>query len=179
MSDQQSRRDAPAGPTSFGAEPWRPARETKAQRQWRPGRRRPRRSIQASFCSSVLCLQAIVLFFVGMTLFGLHRGEPSAPWFLAGYTALAVIAVLACAVIRRPLGLAIGWGVQVVMICSAWFEYSLFVIGPLFALTWWYAVAKGRAMDQENKRRERLEAEWDAAHGYTGPDGYTGPQDGQ
>ena len=31
----------------FGDESWRPARETRAQRQWRPGTRRRRRSVRA------------------------------------------------------------------------------------------------------------------------------------
>lgn len=156
--------ETPEG-TRFGEEPWRPARQTRAQREWTPGRRRRQRSVQAMFTSVVLSLEAVLLFFLGMTLFGLNRGADHAPWFAVGFTVLAVVAVLTCALVRRPLGIAIGWGIQLVLILAGFWEYSMFVIGPLFALTWWYAVTKGRQIDVENVRRARLEEEWEAEHG--------------
>ncbi len=158
------RPDDSAG-AGFGAEDWRPARETRSQQAWRPGRKRKRRSVQALFASSVLCLEAIVLFFLGMTIFGLNRGEDHAMWFIVGYSLLAVVAILTCAIIRRPAGIMVGWALQLVLILSGFWEYSMFLIGPLFALAWWYAVVKGRKMDAENRERDRLQAEWEAEHG--------------
>lgn len=149
----------------FGSEDWRPARETKSQQAWRPGTKKKRRSIQALFASSVLCLEAIVLFFLGMTVFGLNRGEDHAVWFIVGYSVLAVVAILTCAIIRKPAGIIVGWALQLVLILSGFWEYSMFLIGPLFALAWWYAVVKGRRMDVENRERDRLQAEWEAEHG--------------
>ncbi|MDO5635257.1 MAG: DUF4233 domain-containing protein [Micrococcus sp.] len=150
----------------FGEEEWRPARETKKQRAWRPGQRKRLRSVRALFTSTVLCLQAVVLFFVGMTIYGLNREDPNAVWFIVGYSALAVIAVLSCALVRKPVGIAIGWGIQAATIASAFWEYSMLVIGPLFALAWWYAVTKGDQLDRENLQREKLEEQWDREHGY-------------
>ena len=148
----------------FGHEDWRPARETRAQRDWRPGRRRRTRSVRALFTSTVLCLEAVLLFFLGMTLFGLNRAEPHAPWIVVGFSALAVVAVLTCALVRRPVGIAIGWAIQAVLVLSSLWEYSMVLIGPLFTLTWWYAVTKGGQIDRENAERARAQAEWEAAH---------------
>lgn len=149
----------------FGAEAWRPERETKAQRSWTPGQRRRRRSTRAMFTSVVLTLESVVIFFLGMSLFGLNRGEEHALWFAIGFSVLAVVALLTCALVQRPVGIWIGWAIQLVLIVSGFWEYSMFVIGPLFALTWWYAVTKGREIDLENARRDRLEEEWAAEHG--------------
>ncbi|MCG7422164.1 DUF4233 domain-containing protein [Micrococcus sp. ACRRV] len=148
----------------FGAEDWRPARETKTQRAWRPGQRKRARSVRAMFASTVLCLEAVLLFFLGMTLFGLNRGADHAPWVAVAFTALAAVAVLDCALVRRPLGVAIGWAIQAVLIASGFWEYSMFVIGPLFALTWWYAITKGDQIDRENAARARAQAAWEASH---------------
>ena len=149
----------------FGDESWRPARETRAQRQWRPGTRRRRRSVRALFTSTILMLEAVLIFLVGMTLFGLHRGAPQAPWFAGGSVVLAVVAVLTCALVQKPVGIAVGWAIQAVLILSGFWEPSMFVIGTLFALTWGYAVVKGRQIDVENARRAREQAAWEAEHG--------------
>ncbi|MDY6055133.1 DUF4233 domain-containing protein [Micrococcus sp.] len=120
--------------------------------------------MRALFTSTVLCLEAVLLFFLGMTLFGLHRGEPVAPWFAGGFAALALVAVLTCALVRRPVGIAIGWALQAVLVVSGVWESSMLVIGPLFALTWWYAVTKGEQLDRENVRREQEQRAWEQAH---------------
>lgn len=155
----------PGEDAGFGGESWRPERETRSQRAWRPGTRRRRRSVRALFTSTVLTLEAVVIFFLGMMLFGMNRDQPGAVWFIVGGTALAVVAVLTCALVRRPAGIAVGWAIQAVLILSGIWEYSMFVVGALFALTWAYAVVKGGRMDVENAERDRLEAEWEAEHG--------------
>ena len=165
MSIDQPETGGPRGQERFGAESWRPERETRSQRQWRPGTRRRRRSVRALFTSTVLMLEAVLLFFLGLMLFGMHRDEPGAWWFVAGYAALALVAVLTCALVRRPVGIAIGWAIQAVLLASGFWEYSMFVVGALFTLTWGYAVIKGGSMDVENARRDRLEAAWEAEHG--------------
>lgn len=149
----------------FGDESWRPERETRAQRAWRPGTRQRRRSVRALFTSTVLMLEAVLIFFLGMMLFGMNRDQPGAVWFIVGYSAIAVVAVLTCALVRKPVGIAVGWAVQAVLVLSGFWEYSMFVVGALFALTWAYAVVKGGAMDVENAERDRLEAAWEAEHG--------------
>lgn len=45
-------------------------RMTKAQREWRPGMPKKRRSTKVMFASTVLLLEAFVVFFATLTVFG-------------------------------------------------------------------------------------------------------------
>ena len=54
------------------------AKLTKAQREWRPGMPKKRRSIKIMFASTVLLLEAFVAFFATLVVFGLYRDEVAA-----------------------------------------------------------------------------------------------------
>ncbi len=53
------------------------AKLTKAQREWRPGMPKKRRSTRVMFASTVLPLEAFVAFFVTLAFFGLTRDKLS------------------------------------------------------------------------------------------------------
>ena len=139
------------------------ARLTNAQREWRPGMKKKRRSIRTMFASTVLTLEAFLVFFAALTVYGLRKDIPG-PLTLGVGIGLAVVCILACALLTKPLGYWIGWGIQGVLFLIGFIEPTMFIIAILFTATWWYAVAKGRAMDRENAERDRLQAEWEAAH---------------
>lgn len=146
------------------------ARMTRAQREWRPGQKRKRRSIRVMFASTVLTLEAFVVLFATLGVFGLYRDRFAPALTLSAGVGLAVVCILTCALLRRPLGYWIGWAIQIVLIMAGFVEPLMFVVGILFACTWWYAVAKGRSMDLENARRDREQERWEARN--------TGPADG-
>ena len=148
-------------------ESWRPARESKSQRSWTPGQRKKARSIRATFTSSVLVMEALVLVFFGLAMFGANRGTPMAPWILTVSLVLAVVAVLDCALVRKPVGIWIGWAIQILLVASAFIEYTMAIVGVGFGLAWWYAVTKGGQIDRENVQRAEAEARWREEH----PDG--------
>lgn len=143
------------------------ARLTKAQREWRPGMPKKRRSTKVMFASTVLLLEAFVAFFGTLTVFGLRRGEIEPGIILGVGIALSLLLVLACAVVSRPWGIAVGWGLQVVLILTGFAEPAMFVVGALFAAAWWYGIRSGIRIDREVAERDRAQAEWEAAH----PDG--------
>ena len=60
------------------------AKLTKAQREWRPGMPKKRRSTKVMFASTVLLLEAFVAFFATLAVFGLRRGEISPALILVG-----------------------------------------------------------------------------------------------
>jgi hypothetical protein len=172
------------------------ARMTKAQREWRPGQKKKRRSVRVMFASTVLTLEAFVALFATLGVFGLYRDRIAPALTLTVGIALAVVCVLACALLRRPLGYWIGWAIQLILILAGFIEPLMFVVGILFAATWWYAVTKGRSMDLENARRDREQELWEAENpgepaadasggartkgrpGAAGPDGAAGPPAG-
>ena len=147
-------------------------RLTRAQREWRPGQTRPPRSVKALFASTVLCLEALLLFFFGLAAWGLNQNDWYAWWIFGGLCVLAVVSVLACAVLHKPFGYPLGWVLQVVMVLSfvavaLLSEYGLGVLlallpGVGFMACWWYAVTKGEQIDGEKMERYRAEEKLDA-----------------
>jgi hypothetical protein len=137
------------------------ARLTKAQREWRPGMPKKRRSTKVMFASVVLSLEAFVAVFAGLALFGLRNKDTG---ILVASLALAVVLIASCAFMGRKWGPALGWILQLVLIAAGVLEPSMYVIGVLFAVSWWYGLRTGARIDRDNARRDREQAEWDAAH---------------
>ena len=140
------------------------ARLTKAQREWRPGMPKKRRSIRVMFASTVLGLEAFVAFFATLVIFGLHAHDYPQPVILVAGVLLSIVLVAACAFLTKKWGPSLGWVLQLVLIATGFLEPLMFVIGVLFALAWWYALRAGSRLDRENIQRDKDQAAWDAAH---------------
>ncbi len=145
------------------------AKLTKAQREWRPGMPKKRRSTKVMFASTVLLLEAFVVFFATLAVFGLRRGEFPPALILGIGIALSLVMVFACAVLSKPWGVGLGWILQIVLILTGLVEPMMFLVGALFGLAWWYGIRTGIRIDSESAQREREQAEWNAAHGDTPP----------
>lgn len=141
------------------------AKLTKAQREWRPGMPKKRRSTKVMFASTVLLLEAFVAFFATLAVFGLKRGEVSPALILTFGITLSVVLVLACAVLSKPWGVGVGWALQLVLVLTGFAEPTMFVVGILFAACWWYGIRAGMRIDRDNAKRDREQAEWNASHG--------------
>ncbi len=140
------------------------ARLTKAQREWRPGMPKKRRSTKVMFASTVLLLEAFVVFFGTLAVFGLRREEfPPALIFSVGI-GLSLVLAFTCAVVTRPWGIAVGWVLQVVLILTGIVEPTMYLVGVLFAISWWYGIRTGIRIDREAAQRERDQAAWEASH---------------
>ncbi|WP_043445623.1 DUF4233 domain-containing protein [Arthrobacter sp. L77] len=139
-------------------------RMTKAQREWRPGMPKKRRSTKVLFASTVLFLEAFVVFFATLAVFGLRRDEISPVLILITGLLLSAVLVLTCAVLTKKWGIALGWVLQFVLIAGGFLEPVMFVVGLAFALTWLYGIRQGIRVDRENVERDRLQAEWEKAN---------------
>ncbi|MBJ2119947.1 DUF4233 domain-containing protein [Arthrobacter sp. MSA 4-2] len=140
------------------------ARLTKAQREWRPGMPKKRRSIKIMFASTVLLLEAFVVFFGTLVVFGLRRDEINPALILGSGVVLSLLLVFTCAVLTRPWGIAVGWVLQLTIIATGFLEPTMFLVGIAFALTWLYGIRTGRRLDRENAERDRAQAEWEKEH---------------
>ncbi len=142
-------------------------RQTRAQREWRPGQVKPPRSVKTLFASTVLCLEAVLMFFFSLMAWGLNQNESYAWWLFGGSIALAVVLVLTCAILQRPGGYVVGWILQFVMlfgfigvalVTSEGLIVPLAAIpGVAFMACWWYALNKGEQLDDEKLDRFRAE----------------------
>lgn len=143
--------------------------QTRAQREWEPGQVRPPRSVKALFASTVLCLEAALMFFFGLAAWGLNQNEWYAWWIFAGACVVAILCVALCAVLHRPFGYPAGWVMQVIMVASfvgvaAITSEGLIVPlallpGLAFTACWWYAVSRGAQVDVEKMERWKVEEE--------------------
>ncbi|KGF20781.1 DUF4233 domain-containing protein [Pseudoglutamicibacter albus] len=141
-------------------------RYTKKQLAWRPGQRKQQRSIAVMFGSSTLTLEALVVVFAGLALFGKHGlMEGGGLPYLLTCVVIGVVMILTCAFLRYPWGIALGWSLQVVMIALGILEPMMYFVGGLFGCIWAYGIIKGKQMDRENVQRAREQAEWEAQHG--------------
>lgn len=147
------------------------ARLTRAQREWRPGMPKKRRSVRVMFASVLLLTEAFVVFFATLVLFGLRAHDLGAGTVLGGGFGLLAVFVLACAVVSRPWGMALGWILQLVLVALGFFEPMMFLVGGILLVTWFFAVRTGARLDRENVQRDREQAEWERAHPEGGPAG--------
>lgn len=140
------------------------ARMTRAQREWRPGMPRKRRSTKVLFASTVLALEAFVVFFATLAVLGLRRDEISPVLILTSGLVLSVVLILTCAVVTKRWGIGLGWFLQLVIIAGGFLEPTMFLVGAAFAVTWLYGIRQGTRIDRENVERDRLQAEWEKAN---------------
>lgn len=146
------------------------ARLTKAQREWHPDKPRKRRSIKVTFGSTVLSLEAFVVFFATLVAFGLEaQGLPPAVLLTCGIVLSAVL-VATCALLTKPSGYAVGWVLQILLVATGFIVPMMFLVGVLFALTWWYGIYTGARLDRENAQRDAAQAEWERNHPAGGDD---------
>ncbi|GAB3555344.1 hypothetical protein GCM10027404_31950 [Arthrobacter tumbae] len=149
------------------------ARQTKAQREWRPGMPKKRRSVKVMFASTVLLLEAFVVLFATLVVFGLRSDTIPVGVILGVGLTLSAVLILSCAFLTKPYGILLGWVLQVLIIATGIAEPMMFLVGILFALTWLYGIRTGARLDRENAQRDREQAEWERANQ---PDGDGGQQ---
>lgn len=116
---------------------------------------RRERSASESLLSITLALEAILVFFVTLTAFGLRVLEPVAAF--AGGAVLIVLLILAGRLVRYPWGVWVAWALQVVLVATGILLPIMFFIGAGFAGLFVFCFIKGRQLD-------RAKAAYRAAH---------------
>ena len=109
-------------------------------------RARRTRTASESLLSIVLGLEAILVFFVMLTAFGMKVLPPAAAF--GGSVGLIVALVLVAGVVRYRWGVWLGWALQVVLVATGILLPVMWVIGLGFAAIWIYCFAKGRQLDR-------------------------------
>ncbi|WP_309248133.1 DUF4233 domain-containing protein [Rothia santali] len=141
---------------------------TRAQREWRPGQVKKPASVRMMFASTVLLLEAFVVFFATLAFFGLEVLQASLAvrvWTMIGGLVLAAAFVVLCAFLRKPGGYAVGWVLQILLVATGFLVPAMFVIGLCFLAAWWYSMVTGVRLDREKAERFAAEQEWERRHG--------------
>ena len=116
------------------------------------------------FAAVTLFFQSFAVFFGALAARGLAhaQGDEWATTYVVAGSALAVACLVTMVVLKQGWGVTLGWVLQVVLIATGVLVPSMFVIGVLCALAWWYAVVKGGRMDRENLQRAEEQRRWEA-----------------
>ena len=124
----------------------RPARAPRVKR---------RKSTTETLLSIVLILEATMLFFATLTVFGL-KALPPVPAFVGG-GALILLIVIASRLVRWTWGVWLGWVLQVAIVATGFLIPIMFLIGAGFAVLWVWCFLRARDIDRQ---RAAFEAEF-------------------
>lgn len=114
----------------------------------RPRRTRVRRvrSASESLLSIALLLEAVLVFFIVMVAFGLKLLP--IPVVFGGGAVLAALLLVAGRLAGGPVGVWIGWVLQVALIALGILLPLMYFIGAIFAAIWIYCFVTGRRLDR-------------------------------
>jgi Protein of unknown function (DUF4233) len=119
------------------------------------GRPRRERTATESLLSITLVLEAIVVFFVALTVYGLEQLPAGVA--LGGGAALILLLAVDARLVRTQAGIWLGWALQVALILLGLVTPVMWFVGAGFAGLWVFCFVKGRQLD-------RAKAEYLAAH---------------
>ncbi|WP_370566203.1 DUF4233 domain-containing protein [Cryobacterium sp. BB736] len=119
--------------------------EVNQPRQRKPRRRR---SATESLVSIALGLEATLVFFVTMAVFGLREVSPGVAF--GGGAVLFLLLIIAAAYARFPWAIWLGWAMQAVLIALGLVLPVMYAIGAGFAAIFIYCFLTGRRLDRQN-----------------------------
>jgi hypothetical protein len=103
-----------------------------------------------TLCSSTLIGELFVVGFAGLVAMKDPGLSMSTVWTVSG-VAMFLCLVL-CGVVTRPVGVWLGWALQVALVASGFVIPTMFVLGVMFAALWWASVHFGRKIDEAKAR---------------------------
>lgn len=103
--------------------------------------------------SAGLLLEAFVVFFATIVAsrFLPDAGRASVVGVFAVGGVLTLLFLLASGVVRRPGGLALGVGLQVLLVVLGVFVPVMFIVGAGFAALWGWLVGIGQRVDRDRR----------------------------
>lgn len=112
--------------------------------------RKPRRARSAteSLLSVVLVMEAVVVIFGALVIYGLRVVDPLAAF--GGGAVLIVLLLVAVRLVRYPWGQWFGHALQLVLLATVFLEVLAGVAAAIFVGFWIWAVIKGRQLDAAN-----------------------------
>lgn len=110
--------------------------------------------------ATVLGAQSVLVFFGALVARGLAAADSSGPataYLIVG-SVLALVCLLAAGLMRSPIGVTLGWLVQVACFASAVIVPFMALVGLIFGSLWVTCLVQGHRIDQ-------AQAQWAPQHG--------------
>lgn len=113
-------------------------------------RARRQRTVRESLASIVLGFESVIMFLATLAVFGLK----ALPWpvALGGGAVLCVLLLAIIPFLGRPVGIAIGWVLQALILATALLVPLMLIVAILFGGMWVFAVIRGGMIDRDNAR---------------------------
>jgi hypothetical protein len=96
----------------------------------------------------MLGLEAVLVFFIALTVFGLHAVSPAVAF--GGGAILVVLLLIGTRVVRYPWGVWYGWVLQVVLVLTGIVLPALYIAAGFFLAMWIFCFIRGRQIDKQN-----------------------------
>lgn len=100
-------------------------------------------------CATVLAAQSILVFFgalVARAVAAVDNGSAAAAYLLVG-SGLAVLCIVAAGLMRRPVGVSVGWIIQLATFAAAVVVPLMAGVGVIFTALWVLCLVQGRRID--------------------------------
>ncbi|MDN4615146.1 DUF4233 domain-containing protein [Leifsonia sp. F6_8S_P_1B] len=109
---------------------------------------RPRRArgLRELLGSIVLGFELIVVFLGALVLFGLKALPPAVA--LGGGAALVLLMIVAIGTLRWPVGVVLGWLVQLTVVAAGFLVPAFFIVGAIFTAMWTYCMIAAARIDR-------------------------------
>ncbi|MBN9611873.1 MAG: DUF4233 domain-containing protein [Actinobacteria bacterium] len=104
---------------------------------------------QHALASIVLGFELIVVFLIGMTVFGLRYLDPPELGIWGGLALCAVIIVALATMRFGRTGIVTGWVVHGLMLLTGFVLPMALIVGVIFTALWVYCMVKGAQIDRD------------------------------
>ena len=113
----------------------------------RTPRQRRQRSVTEMLLSIVLALEAVLVFFVTLVVYGLKSLEPALAF--GGGAVLILALFLTSGLLRYRWGVWLGWVLQLVLLATGFLVPLMFFIAACFVAIWIFCFVRGRQIDRQ------------------------------
>lgn len=105
--------------------------------------------------ATVLGGQSVIVFFGSLVAraLGAATGDPDASTYLLVGSGLAVLCLAAAGLMRRPVGVTLGWLIQVLTFLSAFVVREMLLVGVIFTALWVVCLWQGQRIDAVDAAR--------------------------
>lgn len=115
-----------------------------------PARRpRPPRTLVQKLAPIVLGFEAIVVFLVGLTIFGLKTLPAGVEqwWGIVAGAVMGLACIVVAGMITKPWAITAGWVIQVIIALAAFLVPAVLLVVLIFGGMWAYATIVGARLD--------------------------------
>jgi hypothetical protein len=127
-------------------EPAGPAKPVKPRRV---------RSLRETLGSIVLGFEVLVVFLGALVLFGLNSLPAAVA--LGGGAVLILLMIIAIGLLRSPVGVWLGWAIQLIVVAAGFLVPAFFIVGAIFTAMWAYCMIMGARLDRNNQAARAAE----------------------